>query len=215
MGWIKTCAWLAVFMCVSAPAGSVDPTCISNFLKGFKPSANQLGFQFSEVQILFPDIDLSNLSPFEDLDFFNDAMLTRHHIVPRSLLRDFFIQALSDNDFRPRFVALLRNAIEIARGHNPDAVVEYTSDMLDMLGSMSPENVAQFREPVRGAFKVFCWMPFNFFEGPNHLFRSDDPGGAMEAGASVVVDNQNTFANMVELNSFMTDFTVNHGDRVR
>lgn len=214
MSWVKTCAWLAVFICVSTPVEPVDPKCISDFLKDFKPPASQLGIRFSEVQILFPDIDLESLTPFDELDFFNDAMLARHHIIPRSLLLEFFVRALAEQRYRPRFVSFLRNAVTEVRQRNRRAVINYPSEVFDNLESITPEALNGFKKPVREMFKVFCWMPFNIFIGPNGLYRSDDPGASMETGSQVVVDNQETYDRMVELNNVMVFFSQNRGDRV-
>lgn len=213
----KTFVTVVLIFCVSVPADSIDPTCVGDFLKRFKPSSPDAGLRYGNLSMLFPpnadDLEPSTSRTLSNLQNLTDSMLTRHHIIPRNTMRDFFIEALVNEEYQPRFIEFLRYMVNMSKkaGFDVPATID---DTLNSLQSMPAENIREFRRSVRELFAIVYWMPFNFFEGPMSSFRSDDPGEVMELNVQRVVNSQNIFANIVLLNGFMTDFIRNNGDKV-
>lgn len=191
---------LVAFSCVSTRAASFDSTCLLSILTTFKPTANSYGFKLPEINVPVSTEHTKVVSiPF-----------ARHHIIPRTTLRPFFIAALTNSEWRPRFVRFLRRLADDARslGTNFPITFDVALNSLD-LRLIDPDEPG----PLHDMYSLFCWMPFNIFTGPATQFRSDDPNGVFEIHARTIV-GANTFAHLNLLSSHMLDCIDGYGDNV-
>lgn len=169
MSLAKVFPFLVVVFWTSAPAESIDPTCISNLVR---PSNSHIELQLPELNVPLPE--------YGDVV---DSMLTRHHIIPRSTLLPFFLGALTNENWRPRFVQFLRSLSSAHYSPSDDEVLNGVETHL-------PVDRNAELGALRALWLRFCWMPFNFFMGPMPHYRSDDPGEAWEGNTEPIVGDR-------------------------
>ena len=148
-------------------------------------------------------------SPYPPLENYNRALtrsgtgseftvpVTRHHIIPYQLLRDFYNMVTTNGDmarFRSFFLTMgatlpyyaSSNAIDCSGGAFSD--LSAASTLAQALGSLYANGGGQINPPGLDTFQQFyTWLPGNLFVGPSN--RSDDPhdGMAFEQNAATVV----------------------------
>ena len=148
-------------------------------------------------------------SPYPPLDNYNSGLtqhgtgagftvpVTRHHIIPYQLLRDFYNMITTNGDmarFRSFFLTMSNsmsyyassNSINCAGGVLSDLAAAAT--LAEAFGSLYINGGGQVPPPGLDTFQQFyTWLPGNLFIGPSN--RSDDPhdGMAFEQNAATVV----------------------------
>ncbi|WP_429058625.1 hypothetical protein [Aeromonas jandaei] len=147
--------------------------------------------------------------------------VTRHHIIPYQLLRDFYNMVTTNGDmarFRSFFLTMSTSITYYASSNSIDCSGGTLSDLsaastlAQAFGSLYANGGGQINPPGLDTFQQFyTWLPGNLFVGPSN--RSDDPhdGMAFEQNAATVVGSgrftvlQRTYNNLIQY--------VQHGNR--
>lgn len=147
--------------------------------------------------------------------------VTRHHIIPYQLLRDFYNMVTTNGDmarFRSFFLTMSNsmsyyassNSIDCSSGALSDLAA--ASTLAEAFGRLYVSGGGQINPPGLDTYQQFyTWLPGNLFIGPSN--RSDDPhdGMAFEQNAATVVGSgrftilQRAYNNLIQY--------VRHGNR--
>lgn len=153
--------------------------------------------------------------------------LSRHHIIPYSLVRDAFNLALQkaawDIRLKSAIYVLVDGAIENARHRT-----HYHADA-ESLNAMSTEAEQQFaitalpRRPfiigpnsgesrrVSLIQASLVWAPFNWFEGPSPRNRENDPGDNFDYESKAII-SEGLYNRLRDLNSDLQCFKSSPSD---
>lgn len=119
--------------------------------------------------------------------------VSRHHIIPYNLLRDFYNRALQEKalpKLRGLFLTLRENLRDYASAGNCAVNADDlagTANLIDMIinGTVTNNPAAAFPDYFDDFASFYAWLPGNLFIGPTN--RNDDPEDEFEARAGVVV----------------------------
>lgn len=132
---------------------------------------------------------------------------TRHHIIPYSVLRDFFNAALLKAQFLDElgyFVNGQLRQIYAQVEQNPNIGLQRNRNV----PNTDDLRLTRAVEITQRMQAVFVWMPGNLFYGPAPNLRSDDPGNEIETNAGAIIGAAN-YAVLDQLHTDMKNFIKN------
>lgn len=145
-----------------------------------------------------------------------EMSFTRHHIIPYSVLFDFFKRILLRNEFRTTFLERVNQYVEIlwnvvfdvSRDNQlfvqrppPEIAAELSrNNLIYRIIQSSPRSILELRnrlgnhqtsmiEVSRMVQAFFLWLPGNIMIGPTR--RSDDPGDGFEVRSFHIIGLRN------------------------
>lgn len=142
--------------------------------------------------------------------------LSRHHIIPYNLLRDFYNTVIADGKIT-RLAGFLNKlsskAVEYNASNCHSDDIQGGASLAAMIASGSiTENKDKTESPdyKDDFFSLYIWMPGNLFPGPESKKRSDDPEEAFESKAGDIVGPD--FTHYQQLVNEMKDYIKSHND---
>ncbi|MCM7591168.1 hypothetical protein M8S10_20410 [Enterobacter chuandaensis] len=144
--------------------------------------------------------------------------LSRHHIIPYNLLRDFYNAVIEDGKIT-RLAGFLNKLSSKAAEYNATNChsddVQGGASLAAMIASGSiTENKDKTESPdyKDDFFSLYIWMPGNLFPGPESKKRSDDPNEAFESKAGDIVGSD--FTHYQQLANDMNDYINSHDEKI-
>ena len=150
--------------------------------------------------------------------------MSRHHIIPFNLLRDFYNTVVQRrrlsllgaflNTFS-RFIPFYAGAaagqqICLADRVNLVGAVTLAISLANGVVEAGGENLPEYFDSFES---FYVWMPWNLFIGPSGDWRSDDPGPGFETQASHIVNNEQRWNMITSVATDMITYIV-HPDNV-
>lgn len=123
--------------------------------------------------------------------------LSRHHIIPRTLLVAFAGTAIEAVDLRDETTSHFMGLIN--RNEGPALRGPYANSSRRNQRLTTAERISMF------ILDIFEWLPGNIFYGPPPSLRGDDPGSQLEWALPIV--GQEHFARLTNLYMAMYNFT--------
>lgn len=152
--------------------------------------------------------------------------VTRHHIIPSNVLRDFYNTAVEKKTriktFRRFFISFAQRipyyltatrAGQVFMNTHPNEVQGVIS-INKRLGAGTMQSGGERPPAYYDDFKKFyAWMPWNLFIGPSGEYRTDDPGPEFESNAKYIVNNICVWRQIEKLYRLMVRYTNNPCER--
>ena len=148
--------------------------------------------------------------------------VTRHHIIPLNLLRDFFNAVVEEKNrtkkFRRFFLTFAQRipCYIISSNLGPAFLITHFNEIQGVrllckrlgAGTIQPggERPPAYYDDFQ---KFYAWMPWNLFIGPSGGYRTDDPGYGFEFNARYIVNNICIWKRIEQLTHLMISY-INH-----